>query len=97
MVSSLWRRPRPGQGGSASDLARERRPLGEALPTLMLMSTEPVTPRELARQLGVDQRAIRSYLREKYGRLAPRHETRWLLDSVQAASVRVEFMRRSAK
>ncbi|GAA1061831.1 hypothetical protein GCM10009573_32590 [Agromyces bracchium] len=53
-----------------------------------------MTPNDLARELGASPRAIRGYLRSKYGRLAGRDETRWQLDGAQAADVRREFQRR---
>jgi len=46
-----------------------------------------LTPADLSRELGVDQRAIRAYLREHYGKLTP-PETRWRLSEELAANVR---------
>ena len=65
--------------------------------TLTGMDLEPVTPNDLARELGVTPRAIRAYLRSKYGRLAGRNETRWQLDGEEAADVRREFKRRTER
>lgn len=50
-----------------------------------------VTPRDLAHELGVSQKDIREYLRQQYGLLADRDETRWQLDVNQAESVREHF------
>lgn len=59
------------------------------------MTAEPVTPKELARDVGVNPKTIRAYLRSKYGLLGSRNETRWLLDEAQAADVRREFQRQA--
>ena len=52
---------------------------------------EPVTPRDLSRELGVSQTRIRDYLRSRFGLLANRQLTRWELSSDQAAEVRAHF------
>jgi hypothetical protein len=52
---------------------------------------DSVTPRDLSHELGVSQKDIRDYLREQYGLLADRDETRWQLDVNQAESVREHF------
>ena len=49
---------------------------------------DSLTPADLSRELGVDQRTVRVYLREHYGKLAP-PETRWRLSEERAANVRV--------
>ena len=46
-----------------------------------------LTPADLSRELGVDQRALRAYLRKRYGALVT-PETRWRLNDVQAEDVR---------
>ena len=69
----------------------------ERADTLTDMDPNPVTPNDLARELGVSPRAIRVYLRSKYGRLAGRNETRWQLDGEQAADVRREFQSRAGR
>ncbi|WP_136709607.1 hypothetical protein [Agromyces sp. H66] len=61
------------------------------------MTAQPVTPNELARELDVRPVTIRNYLRSKYGVLASRHETRWLLDADQSADVRREFGHRAGR
>src|SRR5918994_395283 len=61
----------------------------------LVMTAEPVTPNDLARELATPPLAIRNCLRAKYGVLASRDETRWLLDAEQAADVRREFQRRA--
>jgi DNA-binding GntR family transcriptional regulator len=50
-----------------------------------------VTPRDLAHEFGVPQKEIRDYLRQEYGLLSTRNETRWQLDASQAAAVRKYF------
>jgi hypothetical protein len=50
-----------------------------------------VTPRDLAYELGVPQKEIRDYLRQEYGLLSTRSETRWQLNAGQAAAVRKYF------
>lgn len=46
-----------------------------------------LTPADLSHELGVDQRTVRAYLREQYGKLTP-PETRWRLSEERASSVR---------
>lgn len=50
--------------------------------------SEWITPRDLERETGVDQKTIRVYLRELYG-YAP--YGRWRLDESQAHQVRGHF------
>lgn len=52
---------------------------------------ESVTPRELARELGVSPRSVREVLRRRYGKLAERQLTRWELTPDQADAVRAEL------
>jgi len=52
--------------------------------------TDPITPNDLARELGVSAKKIRDYLRSKYGNL-PSFETRWHLTESQASDVRAHF------
>ena len=52
--------------------------------------SEPVTPADISRDLGVSQKRIRDYLRERYGKLSP-HVPRWLLTDEQATDVRAHF------
>ena len=54
------------------------------------MSDATVTPKHLAHELGVSQRAVRNYLRNRYGTLPP-FETRWHLDPARADDVRSHF------
>ena len=49
-----------------------------------------VTPKDLANELGVDQRAIRVFLRKKYGLLPP-FVSRWKLEPSRAEGVRERF------
>jgi hypothetical protein len=58
-----------------------------------MASDDEVTPERLATELGYSGRAIRGFLRQEYGKLAP-PETRWLLTPEQAAAVRARFPRR---
>ncbi|WP_168225743.1 hypothetical protein [Pseudarthrobacter sp. NIBRBAC000502771] len=53
---------------------------------------DQVTPADLARELGVDQKRIREYLRSQYGKLPP-DETRWHPTAGQAEDVRNHFRR----
>ena len=48
---------------------------------------DTLTPADLARELGVDQRTIRNWLREEYGTLPPT-EKRWRLTEAQGAHLR---------
>ena len=50
---------------------------------------ETITPRELARELGVTDRAIRQWLRDQGWQAVP--YTRWNLTLEQAAEVRAHF------
>lgn len=52
---------------------------------------DTITPRELARELGVSTKAIRDFLRAEYGLLAERQLTRWELKGEEAARVRAHF------
>lgn len=52
--------------------------------------SQPITPAVLSRDLSVNQRRIRAYLRANYGKL-PAPETRWFLDEAKAADVRAHF------
>lgn len=49
-----------------------------------------VTPATLSRELHVDQRRIRDFLRQVYGTLVP-PTTRWVLTPEQAEMVRAYF------
>jgi hypothetical protein len=69
----------------------------ERTDTLTHMDSVPLTPNDLARELGVSPRTIRAYLRSKYGVLAGRSETRWRLGGEQVADVRREFRRRAGR
>lgn len=61
--------------------------------TLVSMAEDArVTPADLKRELGVDPKLIRKYLRERYGVLPP-DEPRWLLTRAQADDVRRRFRR----
>ncbi|WP_394253050.1 hypothetical protein [Arthrobacter pityocampae] len=51
---------------------------------------ETTTPADLSRELGVDAKRIRDFLREQYGLLPP-HATRWLLNQERADAVRTHF------
>jgi hypothetical protein len=53
--------------------------------------SDPVTPSDLSKELGVDARRIREYLRRKnQGTLTPA-VTRWYLTKPQADEVRAHF------
>jgi DNA-binding GntR family transcriptional regulator len=54
--------------------------------------SDPITPADLSRELGVSQRSIRDFLRNKHGLLQTRFEKRWLLSDEQAAEVRDFFL-----
>ncbi len=51
---------------------------------------DTATPADLSRELGVDAKRIRAFLRGQYG-LLPSHETRWHLTLEQAQAVRAHF------
>jgi hypothetical protein len=51
---------------------------------------DPITPKSLAQEIGVSDRAVRVFLRGRYGTLPP-FVTRWHLTEVQAAEVRAHF------
>jgi uncharacterized protein YjcR len=51
--------------------------------------TEPITPKELAAELGVSDRAIRQWLRDQGWQSVP--YARWELTQEQAAQVRARF------
>jgi hypothetical protein len=52
---------------------------------------DEITPKDLARQLGVDAKAIRRFLRSKYGVLRRPFVNRWHLTETQVAEVRERF------
>lgn len=51
--------------------------------------TEPITPKQLSAELGVSDRAVRQWLRDRGWQSVP--YTRWELTSDQAAEVRAHF------
>ncbi|GAA3399387.1 hypothetical protein [Pseudarthrobacter polychromogenes] len=51
---------------------------------------DPITPADLARELGKNPKRIRDYLRDQYGTLPP-DETRWFPTPEQVADVRRHF------
>ena len=53
--------------------------------------SDPITPNELARELGVSAKTIRAFLRSQYGPLRRPFETRWKLSAEQVAAVRARF------
>ncbi|MDO8148827.1 MULTISPECIES: hypothetical protein [Isoptericola] len=57
------------------------------------MDSEPMTPADLERELGVPAQQIRNVLRAEYGLLAERGEIRWELTPEQVAHVRRAFQR----
>lgn len=57
-----------------------------------MSASEPITPADLKRELGIDPKQIRKYLRIQYGKLPP-HERNWLLSEEQANDVRRRFGR----
>ena len=50
---------------------------------------EPITPRALAKQLGVSDRAIRQFCRDQGWQSVP--YARWVLTEEQASAVRARF------
>jgi hypothetical protein len=54
------------------------------------MEDDTTTPADLSRELSVDAKRIRDFLREPYGLLPP-HETRWHLTLEQARAARARF------
>lgn len=51
---------------------------------------DDTTPSDLERQLGIDQRRIRHYLRQQYGNL-PAYTDNWHLNARAAEDVRMHF------
>ena len=51
--------------------------------------TEPITPKELAAELGVSDRSIRQWLRDQGWQSVP--YARWELTQEQATQVRIHF------
>jgi hypothetical protein len=56
------------------------------------VTTDDVTPADLARELGIDAKRIRVFLRATYGKLNRSVETRWKLTPDQAGTVRRHFV-----
>ena len=50
---------------------------------------EPITPADLARDLGVDVKRIRKFLRAEFGKLSP--PGRWELDEEKVATTIAHF------
>ncbi|MGB3910240.1 MAG: hypothetical protein WBL06_07200 [Pseudolysinimonas sp.] len=59
------------------------------------MTSDDVTPADLAKELGIDAKRIRAFLRATYGKLNRSVETRWKLTPDQASKVRRHFARAS--
>jgi hypothetical protein len=59
------------------------------------VTTDDVTPADLARELGIDAKRIRAFLRATYGKLNRSVVTKWKLRPDQAAAVRRRFARTS--
>jgi hypothetical protein len=59
------------------------------------VNEETWTPTELSREIGVDQKRIRVFLRQKFGKLNKSVEPRWHLDAVRADIVRKHFAGRA--
>src|SRR5215211_1798560 len=53
-------------------------------------------PNDLAAQLGVSPKALRSWLRRTYPRPAVDHNTRWNLSKAQVTAARAQFGRAAA-
>lgn len=53
---------------------------------------DDTTPSDLERELGIDQRRIRHYLRQQYGNL-PAYTDNWHLNARAAGDVRTHFRR----
>jgi hypothetical protein len=51
---------------------------------------DDLTPADLARELGIDPKRIRQFLRAEWGKLPP-YTTRWSLTEEQARRVRQRF------
>jgi hypothetical protein len=51
---------------------------------------DPTTPSDLERELGIDQKRIRHYLRQRYGNL-PAYTDNWHLNARAAEEVRLHF------
>lgn len=60
--------------------------------TLRCMDEE-TTPADLSRELGIDAKRIRDFLRKQYGLLPP-NETRRRLNQVRADAVKAHFRTR---
>jgi uncharacterized protein YjcR len=58
-------------------------------PHYLRQMTEPITPKELAAELGVSDRAVRQWLRDQGWQSVP--YARWELTQEQAAQVRTHF------
>ncbi|MEO8527678.1 MAG: hypothetical protein ABI435_01220 [Pseudolysinimonas sp.] len=57
------------------------------------MTDDELTPADLERELGVDQKRIRRFLRKEYGKLNRSVNPHWHLTHVQADEVRQRFGR----
>jgi hypothetical protein len=55
------------------------------------VTSDDLTPADLARELGIDAKRIRVFLRATYGKLNRSVETRWKLTLDRANTVRRHF------
>jgi len=60
------------------------------------MAAKTYRPEELANELGISGKIVRSYLRSAFTRKAEAKNTAWVLDAKQAANVREHFKSRRA-
>lgn len=55
------------------------------------MDERTLTPSELSREIGVDAKRIRDFLRDTFGKLDKSVESRWRLNAARAETVRRHF------
>jgi len=55
------------------------------------VNDETQTPKDLSREIGVEPKRIRIYLRKAFGKLNKSVEPRWHLDRAQSDAVRNHF------
>jgi hypothetical protein len=56
------------------------------------VTSDDVTPADLAKELGIDAKRIRVFLRATYGKLNRSVETRWRLTPDRVGAVRRHFV-----
>lgn len=61
-----------------------------------MAATKTYTPKELAKELGIDPKVLRGWLRKEYPRAAEAKNTSWVITTAVAKKARAEFAKNKA-